>query len=83
MKERNILNAGEGKIFTNGEIYGKQIFLADGLSSDDFYEITDAQYREITEAESLETTEKQGLSEAERQAENKALKDSCDEYSEV
>jgi hypothetical protein len=51
MKERIILNAGEGKVFTNGDIYGKQIFLADGLSSDGFYEITDAQYREIREKE--------------------------------
>jgi hypothetical protein len=82
MKERIILNAGEGKVFTNGDIYGKQIFLADGLSSDDFYEITDAQYREITEAESLEATEKQGLSEVEQESKSNALNDSCDEYSE-
>lgn len=47
MKTRTIIYADEGKVLTNGEIYGKQIFLADGVSKDDFYEITDEEYAKI------------------------------------
>ena len=51
MKTRKIIYADEGKILTNGEIYGKQIFLAEGVSEADFYEITEAEYEKILEAE--------------------------------
>ena len=47
MKQRTVIYADEGKILTNGEIYGKQIFLADGVSEYDFYEITESEYEEI------------------------------------
>lgn len=47
MTTRTIIYADEGKVLSNGEIYGKQIFLADGVSKDDFYEITDEEYAEI------------------------------------
>lgn len=47
MKTRTIIYADEGKILTNGEIYGKQIYLADGMSSESFHEITEAEYEEI------------------------------------
>lgn len=49
MNIRKIIYADEGKILTNGEIYGKHIFLADGVSETDFYEITDVEYKEIIE----------------------------------
>lgn len=39
--------ANEGMIFTNGEIYGSVIYLADGLSADGFYEITREEYEKI------------------------------------
>lgn len=39
-----VLEASEGKWITNGEIYGKVIYLADDLNEYDFYEITDAEY---------------------------------------
>ena len=42
-----VLYADDGKVLTNGEIYGKQIYLAEGLSEDGFYEITDAEYENI------------------------------------
>lgn len=51
MTTRMILYADEGKVLTNGEIYGKEIYLAEGLTAEDFYEISDAEYESVTEAE--------------------------------
>ena len=51
MKERKVIYADEGKILTNGEIYGKQIFLANGVSGEGFYEITEAEYEVILTAQ--------------------------------
>ena len=47
MKQRIVLYAEEGKVLTNGEIYGKQIFLAETENADNFYEITDSEYQEV------------------------------------
>lgn len=47
MKTRTVIYADEGKILTNGEIYGKIIYLADSESSDNFHEITDEEYQKI------------------------------------
>lgn len=45
--ERIVLKASKGKIFTNGEIYGKEIYLANGENETKFYEITVEEYNRI------------------------------------
>lgn len=47
MKTSVVIYADEGKVLTNGEIYGKQIFLADGEMVSDYHEIPEAEYAEI------------------------------------
>jgi len=51
MKLRRIIYADEGKILTNGEIYGRHIYLADGVSETDFYEITEEEYNKKIQRE--------------------------------
>lgn len=43
MKTRTVLYADEGMVLTNGETYGKQVFLAEGESHDNWREITDSE----------------------------------------
>ena len=51
---RKIIEAKNGMVLTDGEIYGKKIYLAEGQSADKFYEITDEQYWELmAESEEL------------------------------
>lgn len=52
MKTRKIIYAYEGKVITNGKVYGKIVYLADGDNGEDFYEITDEEYAAIMEAQS-------------------------------
>lgn len=56
MKTRVVIYADEGKILTNGKTYGRQIFLAEGESAEDYYEITEAEYEKI-QAEEDEVAE--------------------------
>ena len=49
---RKKITASEGCVLTDGEIYGRTIYLAEGKSEADFYEISEEQYQEkIKEAE--------------------------------
>lgn len=54
MKIRNVIYADDGKVLTNGEIYGKIIYLAEGADPTTFYEITYEEYATILEAQSEE-----------------------------
>lgn len=47
MKILKTIYAENGMILTNGEIYGKQILLAEDVSEADFHEITEAEYEAI------------------------------------
>ena len=48
---RDCIKATEGMVLTNGEVYGKQIYLADGVDADSFYEITEEEYEVIVNGE--------------------------------
>lgn len=48
---RTKIIASEGMMLTNGETYGSEIFLAEGVRAEDFYEITVAEYEKILEEE--------------------------------
>ena len=41
---RRVLTADEGMIYTNGEVYGAVIYLAEGVDASAFYEITREEY---------------------------------------
>ena len=50
------LTAAEGMTLTNGEAYGKEVYLGKNDSPDNWYEITDAEYEKLQE-ESLSEEE--------------------------
>ena len=47
MVKRTVLYAEEGKVLTNGDIYGRQIFLAEGEDEGLFHEISEDEYNAI------------------------------------
>jgi hypothetical protein len=51
------LTASEGMTLTNGEAYGKEIYLGKYDSPKNWHEITDAEYEEILAAQEIETEE--------------------------
>ena len=48
------LVATEGMIYTNGESFGRTVFLGTGDSPDNWHEITESEYQAIMEYESEE-----------------------------
>ena len=48
---REYIEAREGFMLTNGEIYGKRIYLADGMDKAIFREITEAEYETVLKNE--------------------------------
>lgn len=57
MKTRKVLYAENGKVLTNGEIYGTRIYLAEGQSGYDFYEISTEEYAAIMAQKEKESRE--------------------------
>lgn len=51
------LTASEGMTLTNGEAYGKTIYLGRNDSPENWHEITDAEYEEILKAQESEVKE--------------------------
>jgi hypothetical protein len=51
MKQSIVLSASDGMVLTDGEHYGKVIFLADGVSPYIYREITEEEYKKILEEE--------------------------------
>lgn len=48
--ERKILKASDGMVFTNGEAYGKEIYLAEDVDESSFYEIPESEMPSDEEA---------------------------------
>ena len=48
----NIIEASKGMILTNGEIYGKKIYLADDVKADEFKEIAEEEYEKLLKEQS-------------------------------
>ena len=51
MKQENyiMLTADKGKMLTNGTVYGKYIALGKGDKAENYYEITEEEYKSILE----------------------------------
>ena len=57
MTIREMLIADEGKMLTNGEIYGKTVYLGAGDSAGNYHEIDEAEYEDILAAQEAEAME--------------------------
>ena len=44
---REYIEAHEGYILTDGQIYGKRIYLADGMDKTAFWEIPETEYEDV------------------------------------
>lgn len=51
---RKVITATDGHVLTDGTVYGKEIYLAEGADASSFYEITDAEYERLTACEETE-----------------------------
>ena len=51
------LTASDGYVLTNGDVYGKEVYLGVNDSAENWHEITDAEYAEIMEKLEQQTEE--------------------------
>lgn len=51
------LTASEGHMLTNGENFGRIVYLASGDEGEKWYEITDKEYKKIVKEKEAETLE--------------------------
>lgn len=65
---RTILTASEGKILTDGVVYGTIIYLAENRSESEFYEITMEEYEQkmLEEMEAIEPDHEENSEMAEK-----------------
>lgn len=54
MAERITLMADEGYVYTDGKIYGSVIYLAEGVSADNFKQIPREEYEQMLNADESE-----------------------------
>ncbi len=47
--KRNVLTASAGTVLTDGLIFGKEIYLAEGGDESAFYEISEEEYKHLQE----------------------------------
>lgn len=51
------LTASDGYVLTNGDVYGKEVYLGVNDSAENWHEITDAEYAEVMEKLEQQTEE--------------------------
>lgn len=57
MKDRIVLTADDGMVYTNGTDYGTVIYLAEGADPSAYYQITEEEYNAILESEQAVSSE--------------------------
>ena len=45
--ERIILKADKGMVLTDGKVFGRTIYLADGRNKEEFYALTEEEFKEM------------------------------------
>ena len=56
MKTKITLYADDGMILTDGQIFGRRIYLAEGADESKFYEITEEEYEKICQETAEDVT---------------------------
>ena len=55
--KHTVITAAEGRVLTDGTVYGKTLYLAEGADPSAFYEITEEEYAAIIESEPAEAAD--------------------------
>ena len=53
----NVIKADEGKILTDGEVFGRVIYLGANRTAGEFHEITESEYEEVQKQNEPDTEE--------------------------